>query len=186
MTKDVWFEYKVHEAIIEADGFDLLVMGRPEGPGCYCAANSLAKRYIDMLKENYFFVVVDNEAGMEHISRLVTQDIDHLYVVSDSTPRGIMTAKRILGLIKELNLNIRQSQVLINRAKEGEHDGITELARQKGVEVVGMIRDDDELIKNDMDGKTIFSLGRGSKALRDAYEVFIMTLRFPFSSVGED
>lgn len=185
MTKDVWFEYKVHEAIIEADGFDLLVMGRPEGPGCYCAANSLAKRYIDMLKENYFFVVIDNEAGMEHISRLVTQDIDHLYVVSDSTPRGIMTAKRIIGLIKELNLNIRQSQIMINRVREGEQDKIADLARQKGVEVVGLIRDDDELVRNDMDGKTIFSLGKESKALKDAYEVFNMTLRFPSPFAGE-
>ena len=95
MTKDVWFEYKVHESIVEGKGFDLLVMGRPEGPGCYCAANSLAKQSIDALKGNYPFVVVDNEAGMEHMSRLVTQDVDHLFVISDPTPRGLLTAKRI-------------------------------------------------------------------------------------------
>jgi len=69
MTKEIWFEYKVNEALIEANGYDLLVMGRPEGPGCYCAANTLARKYIDILSDNYRYVVIDNEAGMEHLSR---------------------------------------------------------------------------------------------------------------------
>jgi len=120
MTKDVWFEYKVHQSIVEGKGFDLLVMGRPEGPGCYCAANSLAKQSIDMLKKNYRYIVVDNEAGMEHMSRLVTQDVDYLFVVSDPTPRGLVTAGRIKGLIDELKLNIRNVYSIANSVKDGE------------------------------------------------------------------
>jgi CO dehydrogenase maturation factor len=177
MTKDVWFEYKVHEAIIESKGFDLLVMGRPEGPGCYCAANSLAKKSIDTLKENYAYVVVDNEAGMEHISRLVTQDIDQLYVISDATPRGVMTAKRILDLIGDLGLNIKKVDIIINRLKENHEDKLMDIAAQNKGEAADTIRYDDILAKEDIEGKPIFSLDKESVALVDAYSIFEKLLR---------
>jgi CO dehydrogenase maturation factor len=177
ITKDVWFEYKVHEAIIEGKGFDLLVMGRPEGPGCYCAANSLAKKYIDALKDSYTCIVVDNEAGMEHISRLVTQDVDGLYVISDATPRGILTAGRILDLIKELHLNIKERYTIINRVKEEESNSLREVAMHKGIEITGMVRDDEEVWKGDLAGETIFSLSKSSHALADAYGIFGRTLK---------
>lgn len=177
MTKDVWFEYKVHEAVIEGKGFDLLVMGRPEGQGCYCAANSLAKRYIETLKENYAYLVVDNEAGMEHISRLVTQDIDQLYVISDATPRGILTARRIIDLIGELGLNIRETSVLINRLKRGEEESLKSTADKQGIKVAGTIKQDEAIVMADTEGQPIFSLGRESAALADAYGIFARTLR---------
>jgi CO dehydrogenase maturation factor len=177
MTKDVWFEYKVHEAIIESKGFDLLVMGRPEGPGCYCAANSLAKKSIDALKDNYAYVVVDNEAGMEHISRLVTQDIDQLYVVSDATPRGVMTAKRILDLIGDLGLNIKKVEIVINRLKDGQGGKFADMAAKNRGEISGTIRDDDVLSKDDIEGKPIFYLDKKSAALVDAYGIFKRTLK---------
>ncbi len=177
MTKDVWFEYKVHEAIIESKGFDLLVMGRPEGPGCYCAANSLAKKSIDTLKENYAYVVVDNEAGMEHISRLVTQDIDRLYVVSDATPRGVLTAKRILDLINDLGLNIKKVDIIINRLKENHEEKLMDIAAQNGGEAAGAIRYDDILAEDDLEGKSIFFLDKESPALVDAYNMFRRTLK---------
>jgi CO dehydrogenase maturation factor len=176
MTKDVWFEYKVNEAVLEGKGFDLLVMGRPEGPGCYCAANSLAKKYIETLKENYSYLVVDNEAGMEHISRLVTQDIDQLYVISDATPRGVLTAKRILELIKELRLNIKETYVLINRLKTEEEESLLTVAREQGIEVAGTVRDDKAIWKMDNEGKTVFSLAKGSVALADLYAILDKTL----------
>jgi len=115
MTKDVWFEYKVQEALTEAKGFDLLAMGRPEGAGCYCAANTLARKYIDLLTENYPYIVIDNEAGMEHFSRLTTRDVDLLFVLSDSSRRGIMTAARIRDLVRELKLNIKKDLLVLNR-----------------------------------------------------------------------
>jgi len=175
MTKDVWFEYKVHEAIVEAKGFDLLVMGRPEGQGCYCAANTLAKQSIDTLKKNYAYVVVDNEAGMEHMSRLVTQDVDMLYVVSDGTPRGIMTAARILGLIGELNLDIRNTGTVINRTGSNDRQMLTNVAKEKGIRNITTIRNDIEWMKLDGEGKSIFCLPESSVALVDAYEIFSKT-----------
>ena len=177
MTKDVWFEYKVNEAIVEGTGFDLLVMGRPEGPGCYCAANSLAKKSIDTLKGNYSFVVVDNEAGMEHMSRLVTQDVDHLFVISDGQPRGLMTAKRILELIGELKLTIRNTHLLVNRLREEDRETMAGIVLEKGLDVAGTIRDSRELVQADAEGKTVFDLEKTSPALADAYRIFEKTVR---------
>ena len=176
MSKDTWVEYKVQEAVIEAPGFDLLVMGRPEGPGCYCAANSLAKKYIDALKSNYPFVVVDNEAGMEHMSRLVTQDVDVLYVVSDPSPRGILTVSRILSIIGELGLNIGKTEVIVNRVDTRNEATLLGAAREKSVAIAGTVRNDDSLIENDSAGNSIFQLDRTSNALSDAYAVFRTTM----------
>ena len=176
MAKETWFEMKVHEAIIESKGFDLLVMGRPEGTGCYCAANSLAKKHIDFLKENYAYVVVDNEAGMEHMSRLVTQDVDHLFVVSDASARGLMTAQRILELVRELNLNIANTHVIINRFRDKEGLGLAQLAEEKGIDVAGVIRYDGDIVEGDVRGYTVFSLDGKSVALQDAYRLFEKTL----------
>jgi CO dehydrogenase maturation factor len=176
MTKDVWFEYKVHEAIIEGKGFDLLVMGRPEGPGCYCAANSLAKQSIDTLKKNYPFIVVDNEAGMEHMSRLVTQDIDHLYVISDPSSRGFLTVKRIIELIGELNLTIKDWHIIVNRVMENEDEIITKMAQEKGLRISGLIREDRILARADAEGMNIFSIPKDSIVISDAYSIFAKTL----------
>ena len=176
MTKDVWFEYQIQSAIVESGGFDLLVMGRPEGPGCYCAANTLAKQSIDALKGNYSYVVVDNEAGMEHMSRLVTQDIDLLYVVSDAGPRGILTASRILGLISELKLNIKKSAVIVNRVRPQDEAAVRGAAAKQGLEITGMVRADEEVAINDGSGKSVFEMGRDAIALTDAYEIFARTI----------
>ncbi len=106
MTKDIFIEMKVEQALVEANGFDLMVMGRPEGPGCYCAANSLLSKFIERMMDNYPYLVVDNEAGMEHFSRLTTKYIDLLLIVSDSSRRGILSARRIYDLVDELNIRV--------------------------------------------------------------------------------
>jgi CO dehydrogenase maturation factor len=172
MTKETWMELKVHESLAEGHGFDLLVMGRPEGQGCYCAANTLVKKHIDGLKENYAYVVVDNEAGMEHMSRLVTQDVDHLFVVSDGTARGILTAGRIVDLIGELNLNIGHSYVIINRVQPGRVEDVKRLAAERNIEAAALIRDDSSLFRLDAEGGNVFSLDSTSEALQDAYGLF--------------
>lgn len=176
MSKDSWLEYRIQEAVIEAAGFDLLVMGRPEGPGCYCAANNMAKKYIDALKQNYPFVVVDNEAGMEHMSRLVTQDVDVLYVISDPTPRGIMTVSRILSIIGELGLNIRKTAVIVNRVEARNEDAFLRAASERSIEITGTVRNDEALIESDGAGNTIFELDGTSGALSDAYAIFQKTM----------
>lgn len=177
MSKDAWLEMKVHQAVIEAGGFDLLVMGRPEGSGCYCAANSLVKKHIDMLKSNYSWVVADNEAGMEHMSRLVTQDVDHLFVISDPTARGLMTARRILDLVGELRLTIRDSRVIVNRVQEGNEESLLALAERQEVSVSGIIHEDSGVGAMDREGRNIFSLDDSSIAVRDAYRIIEGMLR---------
>ncbi len=175
MTKETWMELKVHESLVESRGFDLLVMGRPEGQGCYCAANTLVKKHIDILKDNYFYIVVDNEAGMEHMSRLVTQDVDHLFVISDATSRGLLTARRILELAGELDLRIGCKHTIVNRVGPG-HEGLARLAAERGVEVNGIIRDDPSLFAMDAEGGNVFSIENGV-ALHDAYDVFEKILK---------
>jgi CO dehydrogenase maturation factor len=100
MTRDVYMEMKVEEALVESEGYDLIVMGRPEGAGCYCHANTLLSKYMDRLCGNYQTVVMDNEAGMEHMSRLVSRRADILLIVSDPTQRGLQAATRIRDLAR--------------------------------------------------------------------------------------
>ncbi len=172
MTKDVWFEMQVQQAVIEQKDYDLIVMGRPEGPGCYCAANSLARKYIDILTDNYKFVVIDNEAGMEHLSRLTTQNVDLLFVVSDPTVRGIRTAGRILEVVKELGLNIKDLALIVNRV-QGEFDPkMAELVDKIGLKLAGVLPADETIAAFDLEGKPTIQLPDDTPAVQKANEIF--------------
>jgi len=172
MTKDIWFEYKVQEALTETKEFDLVSMGRPEGPGCYCAANTLARKCLDLLTGNYRYVVIDNEAGMEHFSRLTTRDVDLLFILSDSSKRGILTAARIRDLIHELDLRITRELLIINRI-QGELDPqILEESRKRNLLFAGMIPADEEVYRYDLEGKPTFFLPVESKAVQAARRIF--------------
>ena len=172
MTKDVWFEMQVQQAVIEEKDYDLIVMGRPEGPGCYCAANSLARRFIDILTDNYNYVVIDNEAGMEHLSRLTTQNVDLLFVVSDPTVRGIRTAGRILEVVKELGLNIKDLALIVNRV-QGEFDPkMAELVEKIGLKLAGVLPADATIAEFDLEGKPTIQLPGDAPAVQKANEIF--------------
>jgi CO dehydrogenase maturation factor len=172
LTKDVFMRMKLEQAVVEAKGFDLIVMGRPEGPGCYCAANALLTTYLDGLIGNYATVVHDNEAGMEHLSRLTTNDIDLLLVVSDPTRRGIQAAARILALAGELNLNIKQQKVLVNQVKEGQAAGIEAVLEREGLELFGLVPEDEQIVEFDLQGRPTMELDRNSAALVAAFDLF--------------
>jgi len=172
MTKDVWFEYKVQEALTESKGFDLLVMGRPEGAGCYCAANTLARKYIDMLTENYPYIVIDNEAGMEHFSRLTTRDVDLLFVLSDSSRRGIMTAARIRDLVRELKLNIKKDLLVLNRMEGGLQQDTAEEIKKNRLDLAGIIPSDEEIIRFDRNGTPTFRLPSSVPSVQAAWQIF--------------
>ena len=172
MTKDLWFEYKIQEALTEKEGFDLIAMGRPEGPGCYCAANTLARKCIDLLADNYPYVVIDNEAGMEHFSRMTTRNVDLLLIVSDPSARGIITAARIRDLIRELNLEVKQSSLLLNRVQNGLVPEISIQAEKVSLPVAGLIPVDPVVYEYDLEGRPTFSLPKDSRALRSSWEVF--------------
>jgi CO dehydrogenase maturation factor len=122
MTKDAYIEYRVQESLIEADGYDLIVMGRPEGSGCYCYANTLTKKYVDMLADNYKNVIIDNEAGMEHMSRRTTHSPNILLIVSNPNIRGILTAKRLKDLALELKIKVGKVLLLVNKVPNGGLD----------------------------------------------------------------
>jgi CO dehydrogenase maturation factor len=172
MTKDIWFEYKVQEALTEAKGFDLIVMGRPEGPGCYCAANTLARKCLDLLTGNYPYIVIDNEAGMEHFSRLTTRDVDLLFILSDPSRRGILTASRIRDLIHELNLRIALDVLVINRVQGELEPEIQGEIKRQNLRLAGTIPVDEQVYRYDLEGKPTFQLSVESKAVEAARRMF--------------
>lgn len=172
MTKDVFMQMKLQEAVVEAPGFDLITMGRPEGAGCYCAANSLLTVYLEQLIDNYKYVVIDNEAGMEHISRLTTNNVNILLVVSDSTRRGIQAASRIVNLTESLGLDILSKLLVVNLVKEGQKEEIEKAISDYHLNLVGMIPEDPEVQEYDLKGRPTIELGQDSKALIAAYGIF--------------
>ena len=171
MSMEQIFDYQVQQSLIESNGFDLMVMGRSEGPGCYCAANNIIRKYADKLSETYPYVVIDNEAGMEHLSRRTTHKVNLLLIVSDPSVRGIQTAKRINGLIDELQLEIDRRVVIINRVSGNEGADLKKLAEESGLQVVGFIPQDEEIFHYDLQGKPIFQLPDDSGAVRAVFSI---------------
>jgi CO dehydrogenase maturation factor len=172
MTKDVFMEMKLQEAIVEASGFDLIVMGRPEGAGCYCAANTLLTQYLEKLIDNYRFIVMDNEAGMEHLSRLTTNDIEILLVVSDATRRGLQAAARIVELADMLSLNIDRKVVVVNRGKVAETEAIEQAVSAYDMAYLGMVPEDGDVQKFDLEGRPTIELTTDCQAVAAAYGLF--------------
>ncbi len=172
MTKDVFMEMKVEQALVETEGFDLVAMGRPEGPGCYCAANNLLSSLIDRLIENYPFIVIDNEAGMEHFSRLTQKDIDLLIVVSDPSRRGLSAACRIAELVKTLPMRVSQIVLVINQVREEPESWTKDVERIFGKERVACFPADPLLSKFDLEGKPTVMLPDDTIVVRAAEQLF--------------
>ena len=156
--KDQMVEMNIHQSIIEGNGFDLLIMGRGEGPGCYCAANNLFKRYIDVLQDNYDYIVMDNEAGMEHLSRKTTHNVKYLLIISDPSLRGILTAARLRDLSKELQINVEKVFLILNRVNDELDDRLLKYIKEQNFEILGTIYTDNNIIDLELSGKPIFEL----------------------------
>ncbi|HXX53255.1 MAG TPA: carbon monoxide dehydrogenase [Thermodesulfovibrionales bacterium] len=171
MSMEQLFDYQVHQSVIESKGVDLIVMGRPEGPGCYCAANNIIRKYTDKLSETYPYVVIDNEAGMEHLSRRTTHRVNLLFMVSDPTVKGVLTAKRINALVDELNLEIDKRVLLINRVAGPEGEKLKTLAEDYGLIVGGLIPQDNAIFEYDLQGLPVAKLPSESLALKSLYRV---------------
>jgi CO dehydrogenase maturation factor len=161
MDKLRTFEYSIQQAITEAARFDLLTMGRPEGPACYCAVNNLLRQFLDKLSSQYQFVVMDNEAGMEHLSRRTTNNVDLLCIVTEATSLGALTAERIFALAKQLPIVVKESGVVWNKVEgaAGCEPGLD------GIETLGRIPMDQSVLDASIQGRTIFDLDPHSPAL---------------------
>ena len=172
MTKDIFMEMKVEQALVETEGFDLIAMGRPEGPGCYCAANNLLSSLIDRLIGNYPFIVIDNEAGMEHFSRLTQKDIDLLMLVSDPSRRGLSAACRIAELVKTLPMRVSQIVLVINQVREEPESWPEDVQRVFGKEKIACLPADPLISKFDLEGKPTVMLPDDALVVRAAEQLF--------------
>ncbi|BDZ69495.1 AAA family ATPase [Methanobacterium petrolearium] len=158
MNKWDILDYKIMESIIETPNFDLLVMGRPEGSGCYCAVNNMLRRIIENLSSNYDVIVIDAEAGLEHLSRRTTQNVDVMLVVTDKSKRGILTAQRIGQLADELDIKFQDLYLVLNRVNPENEDEIVQKVRETGLDMVGIIHEDDEVTQFDIEGRPLVEL----------------------------
>ncbi len=172
MTKDVFMSMRLEQAIVESDGFDLVVMGQPEGPGCYCAANTLLAGFLDRLTANYPYMVMDNEAGMEHISRLTTHNVDVLLIASDTSRRGLQAAVRINKLARELNIGVGKSYAVINLVKEPPSELVLKILRDGGLEFAGTIPLDPMIYEYDLNGRPTVEIPEDSMSVKAAFDIF--------------
>ena len=166
MSKDAYLEYKLNEAMVESSGLDLVTMGRGEGPECYCYVNLILKKFADTLADNYAYMVMDNEAGMEHLSRRTTQNIDELLIISDHSVKGVRTVARIRDLVSELKLVVKRQSVIINFAPTTLDPLITKELDRLGIEPVATIPLDEEVRDYDLKLKPLLDLPATSKAVR--------------------
>jgi CO dehydrogenase maturation factor len=159
-SKHDYLDYKIYESLVEAEGVDLLAMGRPEGPGCYCAANNILRLSVDRMAGNYDYVVIDNEAGMEHLSRRTTRDVDLLILVSDATVRGINIAGRLKDLVGELETKVKQLAFVINMAPSAGDlpEALQHAVDEAGLPLAGVIPRDPTVAEFDAVGKPLVNL----------------------------
>ena len=172
MTKDIFISMRLEEAVIETGDYDLIVMGQPEGTGCYCAANTLLLNCLERLSDNYPFIVMDNEAGMEHISRLTTRNVDLLIIVGDASRRGLQAAFRINKLASELNIGVTKSCLILNQVKNSVPDEMKNLIADEGLDLAGTVPEDEEVYEFDSSGRPTIELSDDNPAQQAAYEIF--------------
>jgi len=165
MTKEAYLEYRLNGAMVESKGLDLLSMGRGEGPDCYCYPNLILRKFVDTLAENYAYIVMDNEAGMEHLSRRTTQNVDELLLISDHSVKGIRTVARIRELVSELKLVVKRQWVLINFAPTKLDPRVTDELARLGIDRVTTIPLDNEVYEYDLKLKPLLELPDASKAV---------------------
>ena len=154
MTKADYAEYRFNSALVEEDDFDMLVMGRTQGKGCYCYVNGILKTQVDKYVSNYRYTVIDNEAGMEHIARGTLPHVDTLLLVSDCSRRGIQAVGRIAEMVQELNLKPTTMRLIVNRAPNGVlSEGVKEEIAAQNLDLLGVLPQDEAVYEADCDGR---------------------------------
>ncbi len=165
MTKEAYLEFKLHNVIIESTGLDLVTMGRGEGPECYCYPNLILRKFVDALAQNYAYLVMDNEAGMEHLSRRTTQNIDALIITSDHSVKGIRTIARIRDIVAELKLVVKKELIVINFVPTDIDPLLNEELDRLGIIPTTTVPLDEEVRRYDLERKSLFDLPDTSKAV---------------------
>lgn len=172
MTKADYAEFKFTSAIVEEDDYDLLVMGRTQGKGCYCYVNGLLQAQLAKFQKSYPYIVVDNEAGMEHISRGVLPSMETAILVSDCSRRGVQAVGRIAKLIEECEMHPKTVGLIVNRAPKGElNEGIKEEIELQGLTLLGVVPQDDEVYECDCEGKPTSQLPADSPVKKALYQI---------------
>lgn len=165
MTKEAYLEFKLHNVIIESTGLDLVTMGRGEGPECYCYPNLILRKFVDALAQNYAYLVMDNEAGMEHLSRRTTQNIDALIITSDHSVKGIRTIARIRDIVAELKLVVKRELIVINFVPTNIDPLLKEELDRLKITPTTTVPLDEEVRRYDLERKSLFDLPDTSKAV---------------------
>lgn len=162
VSKRDYLDYQVHSALSEGSRYDLIAMGRGEGPGCYCAVNHNLRDVLDSISKHYPYVVIDNEAGMEHLARRTTRDVQHLLVVSDATPRGLIAAQRISEMAHDLEINVERTWLVLNRAREPLPSEAMALISETSATLLGTVPTDNDIEELDAHGKPVVAIASES------------------------
>ena len=166
MTKEAYLDFKLNSILVESPGLDLLTMGRGEGPECYCYPNLMIRKFADELSDNYAYTVMDNEAGMEHLSRRTTQNVDALLLVSNHSVKGVRTIARIQELVASLKLVARQKLAVISMVPDKLDPLVSNELDRLGIEPAAIIPEDEELYRYDLELKPLLELPDTSRAVR--------------------
>jgi len=158
MTKEMYMEYKLQDALVESEDIDLLVMGNPQKAGCYCYPNDLLRKHLEKLRNGYDYVAVDNEAGLEHLSRRIISQVDTMIVVSDSALRSIRSAARVYDIVKAVKLDVKVAYLVVTKVTGDEITLLQEEIEKTGLELLGTIPLDPLVAEFDLQGKPLVDL----------------------------
>lgn len=158
LTKRDYLDYQIRSSLSEGTHFDLIAMGRSEGPGCYCAVNYNLREVVDSISKNYRYVIIDNEAGMEHLSRRTTRDVEHLFIVSDPTQRGIVAAERISGFRKDMDIHIENAYLILNRLTGEMPAPLEERIETLDIPLLGVVPADQEIATFEFTGRPLIEM----------------------------
>jgi CO dehydrogenase maturation factor len=171
ISKHDYLDHQIRASLAEGEAFDLIAMGRSEGTGCYCAVNHNLREVIDSISKNYRYIVIDNEAGMEHLSRRTTRDVQHLIIVSDPTQRGIVAAERIAAFRNELDIRIEHAYLVINRLVGSVPSALQAEIDKLDIPLLGTIASDAELSNFEFSGRPLVELGNDSPVYQSVAEM---------------
>jgi len=166
VSKHEYLDYEIRSSLSEGIQFDLIAMGRSEGPGCYCAVNHNLRDVVDSISKNYRYVVIDNEAGMEHLSRRTTRDVDHMLVVTDPTQRGLVAAQRIADLRNELDIRVEKAYLIVNRLNGDMPPALDKAIQELPIPLLGVVPSDNDLMDFEYSGRPLVELGADSPVFR--------------------